>query len=380
MQDIPFFDSFDAAQKKLTLRAADHVPEQLRAYAGEFHILDVSHGHLTELPDWLPELELDVLFASQNPFDHVPPVLGRCASLRVFGMKSCKIERVEEGALPPNVEWLILTDNRIERLPEQLGDLSRLRKVSLAGNRLRDVPDMSRCTQIEFLRIAANELSALPDFVSELPQLAWFGDNGNPYSVPREPAVEMIERDDLVLGKTLNESPSSMVYATEHDGQLSVYKEYKGGVVSDGYAEDDLRMALLAPQSQYVVNARVGVQRGTKLLGVLMDRLEDRFVPLGLPPTLDSCTRDVYPEGFRLSKKIARRVLECVQEAVETLHQNNITHGDIYAHNILYDPNTGDAVLTDFGAATCVDALELWRIRSDEKALAILQAEVLNFS
>ena len=32
-----------------------------------------------------------------------------------------------------------------------------------------------------------------------------------------------------------------------------------------------------------------------------------------------------------------------------------ITHGDLYAHNILYKEDDGKAKLTDFGAASVVD-------------------------
>jgi hypothetical protein len=34
------------------------------------------------------------------------------------------------------------------------------------------------------------------------------------------------------------------------------------------------------------------------------------------------------------------------------LHQRGVVHGDLYAHNILWNPATGQACLSDFGAAT----------------------------
>ena len=38
--------------------------------------------------------------------------------------------------------------------------------------------------------------------------------------------------------------------------------------------------------------------------------------------------------------------------AMAHLHARGLMHGDLYAHNILWDPASGDARLGDFGAAT----------------------------
>jgi serine/threonine protein kinase len=34
------------------------------------------------------------------------------------------------------------------------------------------------------------------------------------------------------------------------------------------------------------------------------------------------------------------------------MHERGVMHGDLYAHNILWNPASGDALLSDFGAAT----------------------------
>ena len=43
--------------------------------------------------------------------------------------------------------------------------------------------------------------------------------------------------------------------------------------------------------------------------------------------------------------------------ALNHLHAHGVLHGDLYAHNILWNPATGDAVLSDFGAAMLTGAL-----------------------
>jgi serine/threonine protein kinase len=70
------------------------------------------------------------------------------------------------------------------------------------------------------------------------------------------------------------------------------------------------------------------------------------------PPSLDSCTRDVYPPGLRIPAPTVLRVARGIADAVAHLHQRGVLHGDLYAHNILWNPDTGDALLSDFGAAT----------------------------
>jgi predicted unusual protein kinase regulating ubiquinone biosynthesis (AarF/ABC1/UbiB family) len=75
-------------------------------------------------------------------------------------------------------------------------------------------------------------------------------------------------------------------------------------------------------------------------------------VNLAGPPSLQSCTRDVYPPGFQLSVALALGIASDVAGAVAYLHQRGVMHGDLYAHNILIDPVHGQARLGDFGAAT----------------------------
>jgi hypothetical protein len=70
------------------------------------------------------------------------------------------------------------------------------------------------------------------------------------------------------------------------------------------------------------------------------------------PPSLDSCTRDVYADDLRIPLPLALTMALKIAQAVAHLHQHGVMHGDLYAHNILWNPANGDAVLSDFGAAT----------------------------
>lgn len=88
----------------------------------------------------------------------------------------------------------------------------------------------------------------------------------------------------------------------------------------------------------------------TPQLGALME-----FVPgmraLGKPPSMTTITRDTYPPGAAFGGAFIRRVAQCIAAALEHLHARGISHGDMYAHNILVAPESGEAKLADFGAA-----------------------------
>jgi predicted unusual protein kinase regulating ubiquinone biosynthesis (AarF/ABC1/UbiB family) len=50
------------------------------------------------------------------------------------------------------------------------------------------------------------------------------------------------------------------------------------------------------------------------------------------------------------------KVCHGVASALTYLHSQGICHGDVYAHNILVDRQSGHAVICDFGASYCYDA------------------------
>jgi serine/threonine protein kinase len=66
---------------------------------------------------------------------------------------------------------------------------------------------------------------------------------------------------------------------------------------------------------------------------------------------LDSCTRDIYPEGKRFSLDAALAIAHGVASAARQLHARGIMHGDLYGHNILHC-GEGRTLLGDFGAAS----------------------------
>jgi serine/threonine protein kinase len=107
--------------------------------------------------------------------------------------------------------------------------------------------------------------------------------------------------------------------------------------------------------------------------------ISPQFTILAQPPSLASCTRDVYAEEGIFEFATALNIARSIASAALHLHQQGILHGDLYAHNILHDA-AGHAYLGDFGAAsfyaqTAPQAESLEKI--EVRAFGVLLAELL---
>jgi serine/threonine protein kinase len=113
--------------------------------------------------------------------------------------------------------------------------------------------------------------------------------------------------------------------------------------------------------------------------GCVMRLIDPAFVNLAGPPSLQSCTRDVYPDGKRFTPTAVLRLARGIASAAQQLHSRGIMHGDLYAHNILHTDD-GAALLGDFGAAsmhaiTGAQAEALQRL--DVRAFGLLLGELM---
>jgi serine/threonine protein kinase len=89
---------------------------------------------------------------------------------------------------------------------------------------------------------------------------------------------------------------------------------------------------------------------------LIMELIPSHFKNLGLPPSLVTCTRDTFAEGtaFNIAEIIA--IALSMADALRHLHENNVSHGDIYAHNTMIDEQA-NMLLGDFGAASDLSIL-----------------------
>lgn len=376
--------------RRLTLRdGLRELPEAVYSLADTLEVLDLSGNELEDLPAELHRLHrLKVIFCSNNRFTHLPGVLGRCEALQMVGFKANQITDVPAAALPPRLRWLILTDNRITALPDELGHRP-LQKVALAGNRLTSLPaSLATCGTLELLRISANRLTGLPDGLLALPRLTWLAHGGNPFSLAHEAAalasttLPHLRWQDLDVQALLGEGASGHIYrAMRADGQAVALKVFKGEVTSDGLPSSELAACLQAGSHPHLIPATgrlTGHPSGAE--GLLMPLIDPAFRTLAGPPSLASCTRDVYDPALRLTPHAALTLAAGIADALAHLHDRGLTHGDLYAHNILHD-GQGQGRVGDFGAASflaSVPAHQAARLQAlDARALGCLLEELV---
>jgi hypothetical protein len=360
-------------------------------------MLDLSGNRLRALPDDLPRLHaLRILFCSDNPFETLPAVLGQCAGLDIAGFKANAIAHVPAEAIPANLRWLILSDNRIASLPESLGACHRLQKLALAGNRLAALPaGIARCERLELLRLSANRFEtladALPDGLLALPNLTWLAFAGNPCNAEQEARsleatpIARIPWHELQVGELLGEGASGHIHSARWhpaDGsdRAVAVKLFKGAVTSDGLPGSEMAACIAADVHAHVIGVEgriAGHPQGAQ--GLVMDLIPPRYRSLAGPPSLASCTRDVYAPALRFTRAQAHAIAQGAGDALAHLHAQGLMHGDFYSHNILVDDDA-HALLGDFGAASFLPEDDLARrealMRIDRRALAVLADEL----
>ena len=343
----------------------EQFPAELFELADSLEILDLSNNQLSQLPEDLWRFhKLRILFASNNPFAELPAVLGRCPQLEMLGFKACRIAHVPAQSLPPRLRWLILTDNQLGELPEELGQCTRLQKLMLSCNQLTALPgSLAHCRQLELLRIASNRFTQLPEVIWQLPQLAWLAMAGNPMTQksellePVNRAQKAIFYQNLQLHEELGQGASGHIYRATLQGshqphQSIAVKVFKAAHTSDGTPQSELAAGLAAGQHPHLLTPLAAVTgHPQQQLAMALPLLASELQVLAGPPSFDSCTRDVYAAGALFTSAAAEKLLHSVRSALAHLHGLGIVHGDLYAHNILWNPATGDAVLSDLGAA-----------------------------
>ena len=351
-----------ARHVRLTNLGLKEFPSELFRLCETLELLDLSGNQLSEFPhDFARFKHLRILFASNNPFTEFPKVLGDCPQLEMVGFKACQIQKVPEGSLPARLRWLILTDNQLSELPKQLGQCQRLQKLMLSCNQLQSLPNLMECQQLELLRIASNSFTDIPEQLLQAPALSWLAMAGNPLTHKSEhqaldtSSLASISYQNLEIGKLLGEGASGHIYqATLKDtGEAVALKCFKAMRTSDGTPHSELAAGLCAGRHAHLLTpcAKVTHHPHGDLASVF-PLLPPGYINLAQPPSLESCTRDVYAPHTRFTQSMAHHLLHCIRSAIHHMHNHRVLHGDLYAHNILWNPSRGDAILSDFGAAT----------------------------
>jgi serine/threonine protein kinase len=263
-----------------------------------------------------------------------------------------------------------------------MGDLTELQKLALAGNQLTALPEsMKNCKKLGLMRISANQLSSLPEWLFTLPKLAWLAFSGNPFtrtdidiqSVPLVPYSSFALQN--ILGQGASGVISKAVWNTPTDDfpdDIAV-KVFKGELTSDGYPEDELQACLKVGGHASLVKSLAQVNE-PGCLALVMQLIPEHYHNLGLPPDFDTCTRDTFEVGFSLSIQQISKIIKQIQSVFAHLHDNQVSHGDLYAHNTLFDQDA-NIIFGDFGAATMYHMLN----KTQQAQVQQIERRALNY-
>ena len=362
------------------------IPEELYSLSETLEILDLSGNNLSDLPMEITKLtKLKILFLSDNNFTVFPEILGSFPLLEMIGFKNNQIHTISEFALPANTRWLILTNNRLEALPTSIGKCHLMQKLMLAGNQLKSLPDeLAYCKNLGLLRISANQLSSFPKWLLTMPKLSWLAFSGNPFCKSinaHKTNLELIDWEHLSIKEKLGEGASGVIWkAIWHKGNNQntpvAVKIFKGNVTSDGLPEDEMNACILAGSHPNLVNILGKIKKNDEnKKGLILSLIPPHYKILGNTPSLESCTRDVYPEGTTFSLNTILEIAKGIASVAAQLHKNGINHGDLYPHNILVHDSENEVhpLLGDFGAASIFDK------ENKEMAFALERIEVSAF-
>lgn len=341
-------------------RGLTELPREMLDLFDTLEILDLSGNPLSTLPKDISRLhKLKITFFSDCNFTVFPKELAQCRSLEMIAFKGNGMTTIPEGSFPRKLRWLILTNNQISSLPSSIGQCHRLQKCMLAGNHLTSLPDeMSHCRKLGLLRLSANKLTSIPTWLFSLPELSFLSFAGNPCTPSFEynPILDEITWSSLTVQHLLGEGASGIIsqgtWAHSSDEEKVVaIKLFKGEVTSDGSPIDEMNACITAGQHPNLIDPIGKIHDHPKKKGLVLELIPSHYTNLGLPPTLESCTRDAFHPETVFSIEKCKNISLGIAAAAAHLHERGIAHGDLYAHNVLVDEK-GHALLGDFGAAT----------------------------
>ena len=170
--------------------------------------------------------------------------------------------------------------------------------------------------------------------------------------------LKEVSWDNLVIKELLGQGASGEIFKAIHQGNKVAVKVFKGEITSDGLPQEEMDINISMGSHTHLIDVLACVTKHPEGKDVLMlELIPKSYFNLGLPPTLKTCSRDVYVDGFSLTFTHILKILKGMAEAALHMHTRGIMHGDFYAHNIMIDKEA-NAILGDFGGASYFEPKE----------------------
>jgi len=346
------------ALKNLVQQAKLDVDGPIEFPLEECTMLNLTNCGLSSLPSGFEAAfpNLSILFLSKNCFEELPAVIGKCVKLQMVAFKSNGMKSIHRDSLQAQLRWLILTDNDIEHIPQTIGNCPLLQKCMLSGNKLKALPKaIEKCKNLELIRLASNRLTEAPMELLQLPKLAWVALSDNPFlqkvqeeRLSSHSTLSLLSDVDYESGEILGQGAGGITRKAMYNNEVVAVKTYGANMTSDGLPAQERKINSVA--SSLDCSALIKVLGETQDGSLVMEFLNG-FKAIAGPPSFESCSRDVYHEECKIEAKKASRIVSSLLQALRSLHQECICHGDFYGHNILVDDAYDEVRLSDFGAA-----------------------------
>jgi serine/threonine protein kinase len=235
----------------------------------------------------------------------------------------------------------------------------------------------------------AHDLFPLSSFCAQppmellrLPNLRWVALSRNPFLhdvLVRRQGESLESLDDPTLEDTnwpiLGKGAGGVTRKVTWRGGMDVaVKTFVGELTSDGSPLDEKAISVAASSLQH--ESLIQLLGETRATGSLVMEFLDGFKALADPPSMQSCSRDVYTSDHAtgLTPTFAWKIAKNLFHVLLKLHsEKGICHGDFYGHNILISPQTESVKLSDFGAAFFYDV-------DSEYAKLLQQVELRSYS
>jgi len=147
------------AKLDLSFNYSPVLPVSLCTSCPNLEYLNISHNHLTSLPDEFSQLSsLSSLVAFDNRLTTLPDSF-------------CSLSALID---------LDLSKNQITHLPERFGSLTSIHEFKITNNHLKDLPNsFGEMESLRILHLGFNEIEEIPDSLSKIPSLEMLKLNNN---------------------------------------------------------------------------------------------------------------------------------------------------------------------------------------------------------
>ncbi|GBF96205.1 hypothetical protein Rsub_08750 [Raphidocelis subcapitata] len=392
------------------------IPQEL-ARLSDLRELDLGRNELRVFPHQLCALKgLTALNLMGNRLEQLPDRFGDLSGLYRLGLKSNGLRQLPGSFTRlTNLVELFITDNKLTELPEGFGALASLVKLQASFNPLAKLPaDILNLPRLELFRLAAGDLpdwprpaGGSPGASGLPPALAWCSMGGNPAAapLPRIGELPLVDVSEVEVDrqKPLGEGASGECFRATFRGERVALKLFLAEVSPDGKAQDEVAItcALQHPNvtrvkavvfdrrdpwpgprgdEDYGADAaapgslRAHAHAHEAARGMVLELIAGK--PLAAKPTSEHLLRCKWAPDVSFPLPEALTICLGIGDALAYLHARRVCHGDVYAHNILYCPDSRRAVLCDFGASFCYREEEgFWELM-EVRAFGIFMSDV----